>query len=130
MKEQASGAHSAGQPVFPMAAGGQETERRRRRGKRKGAAVAGGPLTRGSGLHLLRGLHAEQVQALHQDAQRGRAQRQPGVALLRGVRGQHRAVLVERSEEHTSELQSRENLVCRLLLEKKNTSTLNLPNGG
>src|SRR5690606_42132817 len=28
-------------------------------------------------------------------------------------------VLAERSEEHTSELQSRENLVCRLLLEKK-----------
>src|SRR5690606_41452733 len=27
---------------------------------------------------------------------------------------------VPRSEEHTSELQSRENLVCRLLLEKKN----------
>src|SRR5690606_40728377 len=26
---------------------------------------------------------------------------------------------VHRSEEHTSELQSRENLVCRLLLEKK-----------
>src|SRR5690606_39490059 len=26
----------------------------------------------------------------------------------------------ERSEEHTSELQSREKLVCRLLLEKKN----------
>src|SRR5690606_40723931 len=26
---------------------------------------------------------------------------------------------VNRSEEHTSELQSRENLVCRLLLEKK-----------
>src|SRR5690606_40538111 len=26
-----------------------------------------------------------------------------------------------RSEEHTSELQSRENLVCRLLLEKQNT---------
>src|SRR5436309_11964424 len=31
-----------------------------------------------------------------------------------------------RSEEHTSELQSRENLVCRLLLEKKNGSTQNL----
>src|SRR5690606_41394458 len=29
-------------------------------------------------------------------------------------------VLLSRSEEHTSELQSRENLVCRLLLEKKN----------
>src|SRR5690242_21209094 len=30
-------------------------------------------------------------------------------------------VPVERSEEHTSELQSHVNLVCRLLLEKKNT---------
>src|SRR5690606_40411120 len=28
-----------------------------------------------------------------------------------------------RSEEHTSELQSRENLVCRLLLEKKKSKT-------
>src|SRR3712207_9161342 len=28
----------------------------------------------------------------------------------------------ERSEEHTSELQSRQYLVCRLLLEKKNTT--------
>src|SRR5206468_4807827 len=28
-----------------------------------------------------------------------------------------------RSEEHTSELQSRSDLVCRLLLEKKNNST-------
>src|SRR5690606_42052828 len=32
---------------------------------------------------------------------------------------QAEARVVERSEEHTSELQSRENLVCRLLLEKK-----------
>src|SRR5690606_41793107 len=30
------------------------------------------------------------------------------------------ATALTRSEEHTSELQSRENLVCRLLLEKKN----------
>src|SRR3989442_11523586 len=30
---------------------------------------------------------------------------------------------VERSEEHTSELQSRPHLVCRLLLEKKNSRT-------
>src|SRR5690606_40525609 len=29
------------------------------------------------------------------------------------------AAVIVRSEEHTSELQSRENLVCRLLLEKK-----------
>src|SRR2546430_7623246 len=31
-----------------------------------------------------------------------------------------------RSEEHTSELQSQSNLVCRLLLEKKNTSAAKL----
>src|SRR2546430_4089785 len=30
----------------------------------------------------------------------------------------------ERSEEHTSELQSQSNLVCRLLLEKKKTHTV------
>src|SRR2546430_13452890 len=30
----------------------------------------------------------------------------------------------ERSEEHTSELQSQSNLVCRLLLEKKKKNTL------
>src|SRR5690606_41133128 len=35
----------------------------------------------------------------------------------RRIRAVERAV--RRSEEHTSELQSRENLVCRLLLEKK-----------
>ena len=32
-------------------------------------------------------------------------------------------ILQARSEEHTSELQSRRNLVCRLLLEKKNSTT-------
>src|SRR5205085_8670960 len=31
----------------------------------------------------------------------------------------HRTRLLPRSEEHTSELQSQSNLVCRLLLEKK-----------
>src|SRR5438552_12408906 len=35
-----------------------------------------------------------------------------------GVR--HQPVLLGRSEEHTSELQSPDHLVCRLLLEKKN----------
>src|SRR2546422_6667632 len=34
----------------------------------------------------------------------------------------------ERSEEHTSELQSRLHLVCRLLLEKKNKYTLDTNN--
>src|SRR5690606_34788210 len=33
---------------------------------------------------------------------------------------------LERSEEHTSELQSRENLVCRLLLEKKKHSSIHM----
>ena len=33
------------------------------------------------------------------------------------------AIVVLRSEEHTSELQSRTNLVCRLLLEKKKKTT-------
>src|SRR4051812_49499432 len=42
--------------------------------------------------------------------------------LLRRPHRQHaedRRVLLARSEEHTSELQSHVNLVCRLLLEKK-----------
>src|SRR5690349_22193210 len=34
--------------------------------------------------------------------------------------------LTARSEEHTSELQSRRDLVCRLLLEKKNIKTLTI----
>src|SRR3712207_8631837 len=33
----------------------------------------------------------------------------------------------DRSEEHTSELQSRQYLVCRLLLEKKKTKVIRLP---
>src|SRR5690625_6739855 len=35
------------------------------------------------------------------------------------------AGVISRSEEHTSELQSRGHLVCRLLLEKKKTKALN-----
>src|SRR5256886_9517851 len=43
------------------------------------------------------------------------------VAWLRAeLERRHRGVTV-RSEEHTSELQSQSNLVCRLLLEKKKT---------
>src|SRR5205085_5238043 len=36
-----------------------------------------------------------------------------------GARARGAIALVTRSEEHTSELQSQSNLVCRLLLEKK-----------
>src|SRR2546428_9432105 len=47
------------------------------------------------------------------------------LALLHVARAQHagapgRRAQARRSEEHTSELQSRSDLVCRLLLEKKN----------
>src|SRR5688572_33491592 len=44
----------------------------------------------------------------------------PVSAHPRPARGRNRAARL-RSEEHTSELQSQSNLVCRLLLEKKNT---------
>src|SRR2546427_8497494 len=39
--------------------------------------------------------------------------------------GLGRSVVFNRSEEHTSELQSQSNLVCRLLLEKKKKKTEN-----
>src|SRR2546430_11736900 len=39
------------------------------------------------------------------------------------TRWPHRNQLTQRSEEHTSELQSQSNLVCRLLLEKKKNSS-------
>src|SRR2546430_13546588 len=42
------------------------------------------------------------------------------VAKDQGVTAQWAQVENQRSEEHTSELQSQSNLVCRLLLEKKN----------
>src|SRR3712207_7824185 len=41
------------------------------------------------------------------------------VVVLARVAVQGRRVVLRRSEEHTSELQSRQYLVCRLLLEKK-----------
>src|SRR3989442_2022034 len=52
---------------------------------------------------------------------RGRRQHEGHGRELRiaGVRGRPEARLFRRSEEHTSELQSRPHLVCRLLLEKK-----------
>src|SRR5690606_3790776 len=60
----------------------------------------------------------EEVARLHGDAQTK--------ALL--SRLEFRPVLT-RSEEHTSELQSRENLVCRRLLEKKNLASPTIPPG-
>src|SRR5690606_42024174 len=63
-----------------------------------------------SGVVALKGLHTSLpiiVVSAHDDAVTIRRALELGAAGFR-------------SEEHTSELQSRENLVCRLLLEKKN----------
>src|SRR5207249_8580005 len=48
------------------------------------------------------------------------------LAPARQARGQAKATITywNRSEEHTSELQSRFDLVCRLLLEKKNSDEI------
>src|SRR5690606_40747651 len=62
--------------------------------------------------------HARHAVHLRGDVDQHRLQRR---VRLGGAAG-HDAGAVQRalrSEEHTSELQSRENLVCRLLLEKK-----------
>src|SRR5262249_59414414 len=47
------------------------------------------------------------------------ARRRPGAGSMSGERSRVRRTQRPRSEEHTSELQSLTNLVCRLLLEKK-----------
>src|SRR3712207_7172146 len=57
----------------------------------------------------VRGDHAQLRARQRQDRDRHR----------RGPRGSRAAQDADRSEEHTSELQSRQYLVCRLLLEKK-----------
>src|SRR5690606_39932794 len=48
-----------------------------------------------------------------------RTGRRRAIMATEGHRQWQAAMKLERSEEHTSELQSREKLVCRLLLEKK-----------
>src|SRR2546422_5536049 len=77
---------------------------------------------------LFRSLDDERVDAALEEPLRLLAKR--GARLLRRHAPERRQVLAERadgpededrSEEHTSELQSRLHIVCRLLLEKKNT---------
>src|SRR3712207_7653401 len=65
-----------------------------------------------------------------QAEQHATAQRRPARCPFRREVRQHEQAVAAcrdgrglRSEEHTSELQSRQYLVCRLLLEKKKTST-------
>src|SRR3712207_8473338 len=61
---------------------------------------------------------ADRVRDHHRIAARGRLPSRPGA--LPHHPGGHPRRPPPRSEEHTSELQSRQYLVCRLLLEKKN----------
>src|SRR3712207_7211404 len=57
----------------------------------------------------------------------GRARRDED-RVVRGAVGQTERPVADRSEEHTSELQSRQYLVCRLLLEKKNNTMYSIAN--
>src|SRR3712207_7754696 len=63
---------------------------------------------------------------MHADRAAGRIHDTVGIVLVEGrrhrraERAQGKGQRGQRSEEHTSELQSRQYLVCRLLLEKKN----------
>src|SRR2546430_12722592 len=58
------------------------------------------------------------------DPRAGSARRRVPPALCDRCAGRIGRIVLARSEEHTSELQSQSNLVCRLLLEKKTQITL------
>src|SRR3712207_6891324 len=70
---------------------------------------------------LERGLLAEQAATAGQRAHQVQRQRQH---FQRDEHGEQVVRGDERSEEHTSELQSRQYLVCRLLLEKKKNNNV------
>src|SRR5690606_41458344 len=75
---------------------------------------------RAEGVHALRRLFGRDALLLHERnelAKRIAAGRDREVHQVERFGAEDR---LQRSEEHTSELQSRENLVCRLRLEKKN----------
>src|SRR5690606_41628138 len=63
------------------------------------------------------GEHGKGAHPAGKVAVQGFVQHQPLFGFAVAYQPQH--LIAVRSEEHTSELQSRENLVCRLLLEKK-----------
>src|SRR5260370_30810199 len=68
------------------------------------------------------GPYRERCAPVHLRRIEPRASRPPGKRCVRPLSGGGCAL--RRSEEHTSELQSHLNLVCRLLLEKKKTNRL------
>src|SRR5258707_11916969 len=81
-------------PIYPRRGAGTRADHRRRCRRRRALDHLAGP---------------------RRDRERGRGARD---AQLDGAASDDRPM---RSEEHTSELQSRQYLVCRLLLEKKKT---------
>src|SRR5690606_39574336 len=87
----------------------------------QGKAVESGEDGSGEGrVHLRRREHHGRGRALHPPCQ----STHPAGLASRGATSSLSSTSLPRSEEHTSELQSRENLVCRLLLEKKNDHRL------
>src|SRR2546430_11765720 len=91
------------------------TEAARRPGSASSKRAAASQLESIHGVQLLRFLRSPKP--IHQKSSRARA----GVSTRRSTsaRIRFRTSGDTRSEEHTSELQSQSNLVCRLLLEKK-----------
>src|SRR5690625_277444 len=74
-------------------------------------------------VNTLVGFSNNGLDAQQQGALGGPVARRTRTVFLAGNDHQRGVVLLVRSEEHTSELQSRGHLVCRLLLEKKKNDT-------
>src|SRR5207302_8878197 len=112
-------AHPACVTVFLPSGGVSLSTQRRKRSKT--ASIAARSESRKSGLMALSKVGAPPLVSVTSLSCSGSIQwltEELGLSAREGV-AEQRDRLVSRSEEHTSELQSRENLVCRLLLEKK-----------
>src|SRR2546430_10069135 len=72
---------------------------------------------------LFRSLHEKKISSLREVLPLLEAVAKASKPLLVVAEEVEGEALATRSEEHTSELQSQSNLVCRLLLEKKKTRT-------
>src|SRR6266536_906766 len=100
---------------------GRDDGTRRRAGGGRGADPDDGAACAGGAARPRRALRA--VRSLHPRARPPRSPRRPAIPRARRARHPRRR---RRSEEHTSELQSRVDLVCRLLLEKKKKNEKNI----
>src|SRR3712207_7070549 len=78
----------------------------------------------GHGRTLHAALHGPRAAAVRTEARRLDGDLQTADGLLHDGHRRRPGLDLRRSEEHTSELQSRQYLVCRLLLEKKKIHSL------